>query len=233
MAGQTCSPLPAAGPRRPTTSTAWPGSSTGRVAWPRPATPLDGRSNWPRRAAGAASSRISPPASGPRRAAIPPRPRRCGGRSRSWTRCRASTARPADDGPPAPPAPDPLVLTLAVEEALEAGDLDEARRRALVAATAHRAVGQLNAAMDACYQALAIAAVRPGRPPAPGRALPRSRLARPGRRQAGAARPAYGADRRCGDAGAAMRAGGRPLPRRSAPDRGLRLTLDPRGIRRP
>ncbi len=52
--------------------------------------------------------------------------------------------------------PDPVTLTLAVEEALEAGDLDEARRRALIAALGHRAVGQLNAAMDACYQALAI-----------------------------------------------------------------------------
>jgi tetratricopeptide (TPR) repeat protein len=58
--------------------------------------------------------------------------------------------------PVVPKAPDPALLTLAVEEALEAGDLDEARRRALVAATGHRAVGQFHAAMDACYQALAI-----------------------------------------------------------------------------
>ena len=62
-------------------------------------------------------------------------------------------ARPAA---PEPERPDPVLLTLAIEEALEAGDLDEARRRALVAATGHRAVGQFNAAMDACYQALAI-----------------------------------------------------------------------------
>ena len=58
--------------------------------------------------------------------------------------------------PAEPTAPDPALLTLAVEEALEAGDLDEARRRALVAAQGHRAVGQFHAAMDACYQALAI-----------------------------------------------------------------------------
>ena len=58
--------------------------------------------------------------------------------------------------PPRPVAPDPAILTLAVEEALEAGDLDEARRRALIAANGHRAVGQFHAAMDACYQALAI-----------------------------------------------------------------------------
>ena len=63
----------------------------------------------------------------------------------------------AIDGPAsAPPPPDPSLLTLAVEEALEAGDLDEARRRALVAAIGHREVGQFHAAMDACYQALAI-----------------------------------------------------------------------------
>ncbi len=58
--------------------------------------------------------------------------------------------------PPRPAAPDPAILTLAVEEALEAGNLDEARRRALIAANGHRAVGQFHAAMDACYQALAI-----------------------------------------------------------------------------
>jgi len=58
--------------------------------------------------------------------------------------------------PSASRAPDPALLTLAVEEALDAGDLDEARRRALVAANGHRAVGQFHAAMDACYQALAI-----------------------------------------------------------------------------
>ena len=75
------------------------------------------------------------------------------------------TRKPADDEPDeaptsnepvVPKAPDPALLTLAVEEALEAGDLDEARRRALVAAAGHRAVGQFHAAMDACYQALAI-----------------------------------------------------------------------------
>jgi tetratricopeptide (TPR) repeat protein len=60
----------------------------------------------------------------------------------------------AGGGPPRPP--DPSLLTLAVEESLEAGDLDEARRRALLAAIGHREVGQFHAAMDACYQALAI-----------------------------------------------------------------------------
>lgn len=58
--------------------------------------------------------------------------------------------------PATPRPPDPSLLTLAVEESLEAGDLEEARRRALVAAIGHREVGQFHAAMDACYQALAI-----------------------------------------------------------------------------
>jgi tetratricopeptide (TPR) repeat protein len=63
----------------------------------------------------------------------------------------------ATAGPASPPRPpDPSLLTLAVEEALEAGDLEEARRRALIAAIGHREVGQFHAAMDACYQALAI-----------------------------------------------------------------------------
>jgi tetratricopeptide (TPR) repeat protein len=66
-------------------------------------------------------------------------------------------ATEATEGPPSPPPPpDPSLLTLAVEEALEAGDLEEARRRALIAAIGHREVGQFHAAMDACYQALAI-----------------------------------------------------------------------------
>jgi tetratricopeptide (TPR) repeat protein len=62
----------------------------------------------------------------------------------------------ADAAADVPPPPRPAMLTLAVEEALEAGDLEEARKRALVAAQAHREVGQFHAAMDACYQALAI-----------------------------------------------------------------------------
>jgi tetratricopeptide (TPR) repeat protein len=57
----------------------------------------------------------------------------------------------------APPPPEPVTLTLQLEDALQAGDLDEARQRALAAAGAHRAAGHSNAAMDACYQVLAIA----------------------------------------------------------------------------
>jgi tetratricopeptide (TPR) repeat protein len=79
-------------------------------------------------------------------------------RSASDGHAEGETAGASDEAAetrePAPP--DPALLTLAVEDALEAGDLDEARRRALIAANGHRAVGQFHAAMDACYQALAI-----------------------------------------------------------------------------
>ena len=79
-------------------------------------------------------------------------------RSASDRHDEAETADAADEAnAPREVAPsDPALLTLAVEDALEAGDLDEARRRALIAANGHRAVGQFHAAMDACYQALAI-----------------------------------------------------------------------------
>jgi tetratricopeptide (TPR) repeat protein len=61
--------------------------------------------------------------------------------------------------PPEPPplALDPGALTLAVEAAIDAGDLDETRRTAMLAVSGHRSLGQLHAAMDACYEALAIA----------------------------------------------------------------------------
>jgi tetratricopeptide (TPR) repeat protein len=73
------------------------------------------------------------------------------------TAAGTETDTTTDAAPSIPPGPpDPALLTLAIEEALEAGDLDEARRRALVAAIGHRDVGQFHAAMDACYQALAI-----------------------------------------------------------------------------
>ena len=82
-----------------------------------------------------------------------------GGRNpdrRSETAGEASPSEVAVEEPAAPRPPDPALLTLAVETALEAGDFAEARRCALVAAAAHRAVGQYHAAMDVCYQALAI-----------------------------------------------------------------------------
>lgn len=62
---------------------------------------------------------------------------------------------------PALPPSDPGALTLAVEAAIDSGDVDETRRTAVVAAAGHRSLGQLHAAMDACYEALAIAPADP------------------------------------------------------------------------
>lgn len=76
-------------------------------------------------------------------------------------------AAPGGSGEAAPgvvaptPPPDPGALTLAVEAAIDAGDLDEARRLAVLAAAGHRSQGQLHAAIDACYEALAIAPADP------------------------------------------------------------------------
>jgi tetratricopeptide (TPR) repeat protein len=48
------------------------------------------------------------------------------------------------------------VMTAAAETALDGGDPNEARRCYLEAAAAQRSIGNLHAAMDACYQALAV-----------------------------------------------------------------------------
>jgi tetratricopeptide (TPR) repeat protein len=74
---------------------------------------------------------------------------------------------PTVDEPPPPKArmvapPDPLVLARAFDAAFDAGNLDEARKQAVAGAAAHRTVGQFHAAIDACYQALAIAPADPG-----------------------------------------------------------------------
>jgi hypothetical protein len=71
-----------------------------------------------------------------------------------------SVEAPPPVEPPAPP-PDPGALTLAVEAAIDAGDLDETRRSVVLAAAGHRSLGQLHAAIDACYEALAIAPADP------------------------------------------------------------------------
>lgn len=62
---------------------------------------------------------------------------------------------------PPPPPPDPGALTLAVEAAIDAGDLDETRHTVVLAVSGHRSLGQLHAAIDACYEALAIAPADP------------------------------------------------------------------------
>jgi tetratricopeptide (TPR) repeat protein len=84
-------------------------------------------------------------------------------------------ATPADDAQPlgtvidSDPAPgsdrlatvDPLRHRRAFEAAIDAGNIEAARREAVAAANAHRAVGAFNASIDACYEALAVA---PGDP---------------------------------------------------------------------
>lgn len=71
----------------------------------------------------------------------------------------------SEEPPPSPvrlaPPPDPLALARAFDAAYDAGNLDEARRQAVAGAAAHRTVGQFHAAVDACYQALAIAPADP------------------------------------------------------------------------
>jgi tetratricopeptide (TPR) repeat protein len=59
--------------------------------------------------------------------------------------------------PPEPPPPpfDAAAAMAAVEDAAERGDAEETREAALTAARGHRAAGQLHAAIDACYLALA------------------------------------------------------------------------------
>jgi tetratricopeptide (TPR) repeat protein len=69
--------------------------------------------------------------------------------------------------PPEPPdpvpivAPDPVRHRVAFEAAIDSGDLDQARKEAVAGAFAHRAAGQFNASIDACYEALAAAPADP------------------------------------------------------------------------
>jgi len=74
----------------------------------------------------------------------------------------AETMDEAVAAEPAPePAPDPIALTIAADLALEAGDPARARDDLLAAARAHAGAGHRDAALDACYRALAVA---PGDP---------------------------------------------------------------------
>lgn len=70
----------------------------------------------------------------------------------------------APEVPTAPiaPPPDPVALRLAFEAAIASGNLDDARRQAVATSLAHRTLGQFHAAIDACYEALAIAPADPG-----------------------------------------------------------------------
>lgn len=71
-------------------------------------------------------------------------------------RARTLLAGPIGPEPEAPPPPfDPAVAMADVEDAATSGDADATRTAALAAARGHRAAGQVYAAIDACYQALA------------------------------------------------------------------------------
>jgi tetratricopeptide (TPR) repeat protein len=63
---------------------------------------------------------------------------------------------------PPPPPFEPSRAVAAVEAAVESGDAELARATALDAATGHRAAGHLDAAIDACYLALATNPADPG-----------------------------------------------------------------------
>jgi Flp pilus assembly protein TadD len=63
----------------------------------------------------------------------------------------------AIDGPP----PDPETVMAEAAELFEAGDTAGAGERMLIAAAVHRAAGRLDAALDVCFQLLAIS---PGDP---------------------------------------------------------------------
>ena len=66
--------------------------------------------------------------------------------------------------PPEPPPPpfNAAAAMAAVEDAAERGDATATRAAAIAAAIGHRAAGQLHAAIDACYIALATNPADPG-----------------------------------------------------------------------
>lgn len=77
-------------------------------------------------------------------------------------RSRARLAGPVGPEPAPPPAPfDPAAAMLAVETAAATGDREATLHAALGAARGFRAGGQLHAAIDVCYQALATNAADP------------------------------------------------------------------------
>jgi tetratricopeptide (TPR) repeat protein len=71
-------------------------------------------------------------------------------------------AAAAEARAPRVPPPDPIALSRAFEAAIDAGNVDEARKQAVATSSAHRAAGHFHASIDACYEALAIAPADPG-----------------------------------------------------------------------
>jgi len=74
----------------------------------------------------------------------------------------AEPAEPAEPEPAAPPRFEPVAAMAAVEDAAAAGDAIATRELALAAVMGHRAAGQLHAAIDVCYLALATSPADPG-----------------------------------------------------------------------
>ena len=75
----------------------------------------------------------------------------------------AAIAEPAEPEPePAPPPFDPVAATAAVEDAAASGDAAATRELAEIATAGHLAAGQLYAAIDVCYLALATNPADPG-----------------------------------------------------------------------
>ena len=87
----------------------------------------------------------------------------------------AEPAQPVSDGPdgrdaplpkagtpqPVPDQPDQADLMAATETAIDAGDVDAVRTRALAASAAQRVSGLLEAALDTCYMALGVVPADP------------------------------------------------------------------------
>ena len=216
-AGRTCWRPPAGARRPPTTSTGWPAilERDGRLAdacdVARRALELAESRGRRRQAARTSSARLR----GVRDRRCRPRPRPSIGRWASSTRCPSvgtptrrtgrATAGLADAAAARPAAADARGRGGARGRRPRRGAPARPRRggRPSRRRPVPRRDGRLlPGARDR--------AVRPGHPPAARRAVPRSRLARSGGRQARPARPADAADRRRGDAGSAVRARRRP-----------------------
>jgi tetratricopeptide (TPR) repeat protein len=69
---------------------------------------------------------------------------------------------PEPEPEPAPPPFDPVAAMAAVEDAAASGAGPATRELALAASSRHRAAGQLHAALDVCYLALATSPADPG-----------------------------------------------------------------------
>ena len=238
-AGRRCSRSPAAAPRQPRRSIGSPPCSiaTGRLleATERPVAPW----SWPNRAADARAWRPSstrlqrgrrrPGVRGAQPGARHARRPRDGGRRRRLP-AGAGTASSSFVEQKRDPRRSVMsaaaVLTAAAETALDGGDQDEARRCYLEAAAAQRSIGNLHAAMDACYQALAVSPAAGDVHLSAHRAVPRPRLARAGGRQARPARSAGRARRRRPDPGPAVHDGRRSVPRGRPAGGHLRLMSD-------